>query len=149
MAKPKAKPRPRSPRIGYTRMRNPYNNLFLDLFTRGGGPASTPGNLPSHIKVYGQKYKIYYHSRIYNAPKKTQRLRGVVLYGPRIIFLDPEQSLHQLKETLYHEVGHIYLKTWQCKSESLNKITYQQMEDFCDLIGEAIPDLMGNNLLSD
>lgn len=144
----KRKKTPPKKKTSYTRLWNPDSNTQLDIFTHGGQVFSTPLSMPSQVRIYGQRYKVFYHSKIYNAPKKSERLRGVVLYGARIIFLDPDQSIHDLKETLYHEVGHVYLKVWQTKSEALTKITHNQMEDFCDLIGEAVPDLVGNNSLS-
>lgn len=129
-------------RVNYTQIGD------LSLWTHGGVPSNVPTGMPSEIRVYGQKYQVHYHSRIYAAKKRNQRLRGVVMYGPRMIYLDPEQTIHEMREVLYHEVGHIYVKVWQSKSEALSRATYQQVEDFCDLVGEAIPDLVGNNSIT-
>lgn len=134
-------------KVGYTPLVDPYNHQLISVLTYGGQWQPAPGDMPTEVTVYGAKYKIYYHTRIYNAPRKSQRLNGVVLYQNRIIILDPEQPLHQLRETLYHEVGHIYLKVWQTKSEPLYKVTHAQMEDLCDMFGEAICDLARNNRL--
>lgn len=132
-------------KVGYTPLVDPYNHRLIQVLTHGGQWQAAPGDMPSEVNVYGQKYKIYYHTRIYNAPKKSQRLSGVVIYANRLIILDPDQPLHMLRECLYHEVGHIYLKAWQSKSEPLSKVSYAQMEDICDMFGEAICDLARNN----
>lgn len=131
----------------FTQLKEPGLGFFLELYTYGGHYHSTPEGMPHEIRMYGQQYKIYYHSRIYNTKNKKQRLRGVVFYAHRIIFIDPLQSIHMMKETLYHEVAHVYLNSWKTRIASISKLSYQQVEDLCDLFGEAIPDLVSNNNL--
>lgn len=148
MSKAKRKPKRAKPKKpNYSKVWDPSTNIPLEVFTHGGAIYSAPLSMPTEVRIYGQRYRVLYHSKIYAQPKKQERILGMVIYDLRIIFIDPEQSIHNLRETLYHEVGHVYLKVWQSKSEALSKITYRQMEDFCDLIGEAIPDLAGNNPL--
>lgn len=134
-------------RPGYTKLRNPLDPQPIEVYTRGGSWSAPPSDMPTQINILGQHYKIYYHNRIYAAPKVSQRLLGVVVYSHRMIIIDPDQTIHEMRETLYHEVGHVYLKMKQLCSEPLSKITFAQMEAFCDLFGEAVCDLSRNNQL--
>lgn len=142
MKKPKKTPKKR---VAYTPLRDPWNLSLMSVFTHGGQWKPTPAHMPSELKIYGQVYKVFYHTKIYSDPVKTSRLRGIVLYANRVIVIDPEQTFHELRETIYHEAGHVYLKTWQTKSEPLSNITHQQTEDFCDLVADAVCDLSRNN----
>lgn len=131
----------------YTNLLDPNTDTPIPVYTFGGKEFFPPKGMPTQVKVYGMHFRVLYHSRIYNAPKKTQILRGVVLYANRLIILDPLETVHDMRETLYHEIGHVYLKVWQTKSKALSQISYDQMEDFCDCFGEAIYDLSNNNQL--
>jgi hypothetical protein len=134
--------------VRYKALLDPNTGEPIQVFTNGGEKKPAPPGMPSTVVVYGMHYTVSYHSCIYNTKKKkSQRLRGVVIYPNRLIVLDPSQSIHDLRETLYHEVGHIYLKTWQTKSQRLANLSEPQIEDTCDLFGEAIYDLLSNNLL--
>ncbi len=118
-------------------LREKSSHNLLDVYTHNGREYSTPNGMPSEVTVYGAKYEVRYHSNIYSEPKKSQRLRGIVLYNFRLIVIDPRQSIHDLRETLFHEMGHVYVKAWQSKSLPLSKLTYQQVEDICDMFAEG------------
>jgi hypothetical protein len=139
------KPKKASMRAAYTQLRDPVHGSFLDLYTHGGKAFPTPSGMPSEATIYGMKYQVYYHSRIYAEKKKKTRLLGMVMYSQRIIFLEPTVSIHVMREALYHEIAHVYIKIAQSHSEALSKLTYQQVEDTCDVFGECILDLARNN----
>lgn len=142
------KKQPRAKSTAYTQLRDPDSGVLIPLYTHGGQYQATPATMPSEAKIFGQRYKIYYHTRIYSEKKKAQRLLGVIMYPYRVIFLEPGQPIHMMREALYHEIAHAYVQVWRNKSEALSKLTYQQVEDICDMFGEAVPDLAGNNTIS-
>ncbi len=133
-------------KAGYVSLRDKTNNTPIDIYTYGGKEYPTPNSMPSSVCIYGQHFEVRYHSHIYNEPKKSQRLRGVVLYNFRLIIIDPRQSLHDMRETVYHEVAHVYLKVWQTKSAALSKLTPAQVEEVCDMFAEGHYDAKLNNL---
>jgi len=128
---------------GYSQLHEPLNEQPLEVLTHGGKPYKTPRGMPSKVKVHGQHFQVFYHSNIYTM--NFQRLRGIVMYAQRLIIIDPKQTLHMMRETLYHEMAHVYLHTWQMKSKSLRKLTGPQVEDLCDLFAEAHYDARLNN----
>jgi hypothetical protein len=146
MSKKKTPPKkPKTKRAIYTPVRDPYNLTLIKVYTHGGQWRPTPTNMPSHMTILGQKFRVYYHTRIFAETVQNSRLLGVVLYPNRMIIIDPDQTMDDMKEVLYHEAGHVYIKAWQAKSEPLSKLTYHQVEHFCDLMGEAVCDLARNN----
>ncbi len=132
----------------YTQLKDTSLGHLIPLWTHGGHYYATPESMPNEVSVYGQKFKVYYHSRIYAERKKKARLLGIVIFSHRLIFIEPGQSIHMMRESLYHEIAHVYTKVWQTKSESLAGLSYQQIEDICNMFGEAIPDLASNNKIS-
>jgi hypothetical protein len=137
-----------APRATYTQLRDPVQEALLEVWTHGGKAYPTPPGMPSEVTIYGVKYQIHYHSRIYAEKKKRARLLGVVMYARRNIFIEPNVPIHLMREALYHEIAHVYVKVVQSRSEALNKLTYQQVEDLCDMFGEAVLDLVRNNSIS-
>lgn len=131
--------------MSFKELRDFDTNTSIHVYTKDGSEKETPKGMPDSLIIYGMHYSIKYHTHIFNSPKKNQRLRGVVIYAHRLILIDPNQSIHDMRETLYHEVSHVYLKA-KC-TQSLSKLTDQQTEDLCDLFGEAIYDLVANNLI--
>lgn len=130
---------------GYRQLTEKLNGHPIPIWTHGGRDYPPPQGMPSRITVYGQRYEIHYHSNIYAEPKAAQRLRGMVNYPFRLIFIDPKQTIHMLKETLYHEVGHVYLKVWQTKAEPLAKLSPQAVEAIADMFAEGFCDCTENN----
>ena len=142
------KKQPKTKKPAYTQIRDPETGAMLQIYTHGGQYTATPATMPTEVKIYGQKFKIYYHTRIYCEKKKKSRLLGVIIFQYRVIYLEAGQPIHMMREALYHEIAHAYVNVWKTKSEALSKLTYQQVEDICDMIGEAVPDLAGNNSIS-
>jgi hypothetical protein len=131
---------------GFVQLHEPQNDQPLELLTRGGQPFKTPRSMPGKVKILGQHFKVAYHSQIYTL--EHQRLRGIVIFAQRLIVIDPKQSIHQMRETLFHEMAHVYLYAWQEKSKVLSKLTNAQVEEVCDLFAEAHYDARLNNSLS-
>lgn len=130
---------------GYKQLTEKLNGHPIPVFTHGGREYSSPSGMPNSVSILGQRFEVCYHSHIYAEPKAAQRLRGIVLYNFRLIYIDPKQTIHMLKETLYHEIGHVYLKVWQTKSEALAKLSPQAVEEICDMFAEAYYDCSSNN----
>jgi hypothetical protein len=148
MSKGKRKPvKVAKPKVSYTQLVDPYNHSPIQVYTYGGRWIPTPGDLPSSIRILGLDFRIFYHSRIYAARKKESRLLGLVLYANRVIVLEADQPFDELKETLYHEVSHVYIKLTQRSSKNMADLTYAQTEELCDLFGQAVCDLARNNRL--
>jgi hypothetical protein len=127
----------------FTQLREVNNGQLLQLLTRGGRETATPNGMPSTVKILGMEYQVKYHSKIYNSNK--QLLRGIVIFQQRLIFLDPCQTLHMMRETLYHEMAHVYYSTWCARSPHLHKLTGAQIEDLCDWFADSTYDLVSNN----
>jgi hypothetical protein len=139
--KPTKEPKAKKPK--FTQLKEPLNNMPLNVLTRGGREYTTPNGMPSKVKVLGMDYAITYHSKIYSTEK--QMLRGIVMFQQRRIYLDPNQTIHILRETLYHEMAHIYYSTWCVRSPHLHKLTGAQIEDLCDWFADSTYDLTSNN----
>lgn len=133
----------------FSRLRETVNNTEIDVFALNSESKEyeTPNGLPSSVKVLGQTFTVRYRTHIYFKPNKKSRLRGVVLYYDRIIVIDPDQSIHNMRQTLYHEMAHVYLRIWQEKNTALRKLTAEQVEEVCDLFGDSFYDCLANNLL--
>lgn len=137
-----------SSKASYVQLRDPDQGAELPVYTHGGKAQPTPPHMPHEVNIYGMNYKIFYHTRIYADKKKASRLLGIVMFSQRYIFIEPGVPVHMMREALYHEIAHVYIKVAQSKSEPLSKLTYQQVEDMCNVFGEAIPDLARNNSIS-
>lgn len=127
-----------------------YDGLNIDwvpVWTMGGKEVPNPPNMPSEITVLGQKYRVRYRPGIYSAPRVKSQLDGIVIFSHRLIMIDSTLTLHQMRETLYHEVCHVYLKTAQQKDPRLAKLTDYEIEGICDMFGEGVYDLALNNPL--
>jgi len=142
---PKNKKKAIKRKSGFVVLRERLNNNPLEVYTYGGRDYATPNGMPSLVKVLGQHFEVRYHSCIYAAPKSSERLRGIVMYGQRLIVIDPRQSIHSLRETLYHEMAHVYLHYWQTKSPALAKLSPLQVEEVCDMFSEGYYDALLNN----
>ncbi len=139
-SKTKVKPK----KLVFTQLRDDREE-FIDIWTHRGREFATPKGMPDHVVIHGQHFKIRYHTYIYNKAETKERLNGCVFYGHRLIFLDPQLPLHLLKETLYHEAAHVYLRTIQNISEPLSKLNPTQVEHICDMMAAAVCDLQANN----
>ncbi len=122
---------------GYVSLRESTNNFPIGIYTYGGREYPTPNGMPASVVVLGQHFEVRYHTSIFAAQKKKERLRGVVLFNFRLIVIDPRQSIHDLRETLYHEIAHVYLKAWQSRSVPLSNLTPSQVEEVCDMFAEG------------
>lgn len=140
---------PRKPKkhFGFDQIYDGLNMAWIPVWTLGGKEVPTPPNMPSEITVLGQKYRVRYRPGIYSAPKKSAQLDGIVIFSHRLIMIESGLTLHQMRETLYHEAAHVYLQACQMKDPRLAKITPYEIEGFCDLFGEAVCDLALNNPL--
>jgi hypothetical protein len=118
---------------------NTYN-----LFTINGERWSCPRGMPLSVRVLGQVFQIHYHTKIYEKPVAKTALRGMVFYNERVILIDPEQSIHNMKQTLFHEMTHVYLRDKQ-RDTCLRDLTREQIEEVCDLLGDAFYDMLLNN----
>lgn len=128
---------------GYKQLYESFNKQPLEIMTKGGRQYECPNGMPVSVIVKGKHVPITYHSRIYSL--QGVALRGMVMYSQRIIVIDPTMSLHMMRETLYHEMAHMYLHDWQEKSKHLRKLTPAQVEDICDMFSEGHYDAICNN----
>lgn len=133
--------------FGFDQIYDGLNMGWIPVWTRGGREISTPMNMPSDVTINGQKFRVRYRTEIYSAPKKTASLDGMVIFPNRLILIDPEHSVHEMRETLYHEMCHIYLNECQKKDIRLIKLNDREIEGICDMFGAAVYDLALNNPL--
>jgi len=137
--KKKLTPKP----IPFTQLREHVNQQWLPIFSKGGREYATPNGLPGSVKILGMDYKVKYHSKIYTTNKEM--LRGIVMFQHRLIFIEPTQTLQLMRETLYHEMAHVYYATWCVGNPLLRKLTGAQVEDLCDMFADSACDLVSNN----
>lgn len=112
----------------------------LEIFTHGGREVPTPASMPDKIILLGRHFAVRYHTKIYFERKASQRLNGCVMFESRVIFIDPENTLHAMRQTLFHEALHVYMK-----NAKIENLTHEQEEKLCDMIGWGIYDLLQNN----
>jgi hypothetical protein len=131
-------------------LRQIYDGLnmgWIPVWSRGA-EVSTPPGMPSEVSILGQKYRVRYRSEIHHVDKKRKiPVDGIVIFSHRLILIDPTQGVHSMKETLWHEMCHVYFNEAQKKDLRLAKVTDAQIEGICDLFGEAVYDLVANNPL--
>ncbi len=118
---------------GYVALREKTNNVPIGVFTYGGKEYPTPNGMPATVVIAGARFEVRYHSAIYFEPKSNARLLGVVLHNHRLIILEPRQSIHDLRQTLYHEIAHVHLSNYP----RLGKLTATQVEAVCDWFAES------------
>src|ERR1043165_5790158 len=106
------------------------NGRKLEVFTHGGRETPAPRSMPSNIVVLGRHFSVRYHTRIYFTRRAKDRLNGVVLFDNRTIFIDPDNSIHAMRQTLFHEILHIYIK-----NAKIEGLSHDQEEKLCDMIG--------------
>lgn len=133
--------------FGYTQIYDFLNMQWIPVWTKVLQEEATPESMPSSVSVLGKKYRVKYFRDIYSAPKNTTSLAGVIIFSHQLIVIDPSDTLHGMRATLFHEMCHAYLSEIQAKDNRLQKITPAQIEGFCDLFGEAVIDLTVNNSL--
>lgn len=141
------KSKKRAPKARFHPIYDSLNMQWIDVWTLAESESPTPNGMPTEVTIYGQKFRVKYRKEIYNAPRRKSRLAGVVIYANRLIIIDPDATLHEMREVLYHEVGHVYLKTAQMEDKRLCRITAEETEGICDMIGKAVVDLASNNPL--
>ena len=129
----------------FVQLHEKLNGWALPVMTLGGKEYTTPNGMPSSVVVKGQKFEIIYHSNIYESDPKHRRLRGIMIPGFRTIVLDARQTIHALRETLYHEMAHVYLNEWRDGKSVLAKLTPTQVEELCDLFADSYYDSLTNN----
>lgn len=133
--------------VSYTQLRDSYNYM-LPVWTHGGQYYPAPTGMPNEVKILGRHFRVLYHSKIYAEKKKASRLLGIVIFNHQVIMLEPGQTIHMLRQSLYHEIGHIYLEAAKLRGGALAKLTNLQVEELCDMFGDSVPDLVGNNTIS-
>ncbi len=112
----------------------------IGIFTHAGRETPTPAGMPTKIVILGRHFSVRYHTRIFFNRKASEQLNGCVLFENRVIFIDPENPLHSMRQTLFHEALHVYVK-----NAGIEGLTSAQEEQLCDMIGWGIYDLLQNN----
>jgi hypothetical protein len=132
------------PKQRFQQIYDAFNMAWVDVWTLGKDCA-TPGDMPSQVTILGQKYRVRYRTKIYNHPRKSSQLLGVVVFDNRLIIIDPAQTLIKMKHVLLHEVCHAYMHEIRARDPRLQRITDAEEEGICDLFGEAVYDFASNN----
>lgn len=132
--------------FGFEPIYDHLNLRYAPVWTQGK-QVPTPPDMPDHLTIHGQRYRVQYWTSLFNGPNKKTPLDGVVVFSHRLIMLDSRSTFHHMREVLYHEAAHVYLHEKQQVDGRLAKITDAEIEGFCDLFGEAICDLAPNNPL--
>ena len=141
---PKRRPRKH---FGFTQIYDHLNLEWIPVWTLSKEASPTPEGMPESVSILGQKYRVRYRKQIYSAPKKSAALDGIVIFSDRLIILDPDHSIHEMRQTLYHEMCHVYLCECFKKDLRLYKMRDKMIEGVCDMFGEAVYDLVLNNPL--
>lgn len=124
----------------FKRLKHHLTGNPIDVYTREGKETVAPPTMPTSVIILGMHFNIRYHSKIYAERKEKTRLWGCVLYWDQTIFLASEAALPQMRKTLYHEVSHVFLEKANIKG-----LSAAQVEELCDVFGEAVVDLATNN----
>ncbi len=100
----------------------------------------TPPGYPSEVKILGQTYRIIYRTPL--VFPDGSGLQGMVTGRDRTILIDPSLPPHMIRETILHEIAHVYLthSGFESKYEKAKLV-----EIFCDMFGSAVDDLTQNN----
>lgn len=100
----------------------------------------TPPGCPDSVRILGQTYRILYRTPLI-WPGGTV-LHGMVSSRDRTILVDPTAPAHLVRETILHEIAHVYID----HSGFEGKLAKAKLvEMVCDLFGSAVDDLMQNN----
>ena len=110
-------------------------------FTRGG-QALPPGwhGLPESVRVAGQVYHVFSHTRLFADAQGRGELLGGVHFASRLIVIAADQPRAQAHHTLSHEIGHVYVALRSRGCKALAALTDAQIESVCDLVAEVIED---------
>lgn len=94
-----------------------------------------PAGLPSEVKIRGLTFRIAYMSPIYH---EGEALMGRVDYFERQILIDGTMTAHVMRETLLHEIAHVYMQDSDAPQGPL-------LEQICDIFASAWCDISDNN----
>lgn len=133
-------PKKKIPRSRFLKILDHPTGRALQIYTLRGTEVSCPLGMPDHVIVLGRRFEIRYHTKIFFNPKKKDQLNGCVIFDHRVIFIDPQNSIHAMRQTLLHEVLHIYFKNAKVKN-----LTCDMEEILCDALGWGMYDFMQNN----
>lgn len=98
-----------------------------------------PPGFPTSVKIAGQTFAVVYRTPLIWPGGHS--LYGMVSGDDRTILIDPMHPRFRIKETLLHEICHVYLRY----SNLEEKISGKLLEELCDCFGAAICDLTENN----
>lgn len=98
-----------------------------------------PSGFPRHVTIRGERWTVEYPDR----PLRLggDRVLGIAHRNERRIEIAP-QPLHEMRETLLHEIRHVYF--WDAPVKGVGP---KLEEDLCDAFAEAVRDLCQNNPL--
>jgi len=112
----------------------------LGIWTYGGREYPVPAGMPSNLVILGKHYDVRYHTHIYMQRRRSEQLLGCVLLHRQVIWVDASRGLHEMRQTLCHEICHVYVQ------HSPLKLPHQVEELVCDVLGSGMYDLAQNNV---
>lgn len=123
-------------RSEFRQLKDSVTGELLDVYDLYGREVSAPIGMPRSIQILGRHFEIRYHTKLYSTHSKKIPLSGCVLYAQQVIFLDATLPRTVLKETLYHECGHVYLLSYFGDKAFDGPVE----ERVCDLLASAMLD---------
>ncbi len=107
-----------------------------------------PTGFPEFVRLFGERWNIVYVKGLYDARAKTKRGKRLKLYGmclgtPRLIVIETECPRYEMIDTLYHEMGHVYVRRLMPHDCKL----FKYEETIVDLFAKGFADAAANNRL--
>lgn len=94
-----------------------------------------PAGFPTSVRIRGRDYSVVYCAPIVDA---DHQYHGLCKHDERTILVDPTEPVHQIRETLLHEIMHVY-------AHESNMPNGELLEKICDSFASAFCDLVDNN----
>ncbi len=124
-------------------LQDPNTGIAIKSFwTSAGGFEPAPSELPTEVKIHGQKYRVWYHTDIYSKGSKDARIAGGTSIQWRTILVDPALPRHMVLDTLYHEMMHVYMRLAKDNGKLLG-LSDELEEQLCAVLAPAILDILG------
>lgn len=112
------------------------------------GVRRTPRGMPGSVRICGERWAVVYCTDLHVLRRKGKKIVRHKLYGfcmhtERLIVIETDCPRFEMIDTLFHEMGHAYMRHFAGK----NKQILKQEETIVELFAKAMSDTVFNNYL--
>ncbi len=108
------------------------------------GLSATPVGFSDHVRLFGERWNIVYCRGLYETEgRKRKKLYGMCLGNHRMIVIETDCPRHEMIDTLYHEMGHVYVRVLVPPDAKF----FKYEETIVEVFAKGLSDAAANNRL--